>query len=102
MRLPGWRDQQSALPIAKHHAHLSVLLTSPYMARYAATGQMVISIAVLRFHNTLNEYLIAGISLLMRLGDDGGKFCAQSISKEGKCECGVSSVDPKSAAEKPK
>ena len=102
MRLPGWRDQKSALPIAKHPAHLSVRLTSPSMVRYAATGQMVINIAVLRFYNALNELLIAEIPLITCIGDDGAKFCAQSISKEGKCECGVSSADPKSAAEKPK
>lgn len=31
-------------------------------------------------------------------GNDGTKFCAQSVSKEGKCECGVSSVDSQAPA----
>ena len=30
------------------------------------------------------------------IGAGGTKFCAQSISKEGKCECGVSTSSSKS------
>ena len=52
----------------------------------------------------LGKEVILSLLILLRItifivGNDGTKFCAQSVTKEGKCECGVSSSD--TAAKKP-